>query len=290
MVNLHFRGEPSTKLITEYPPRRGIRGAPKGIMRKAGNCMELEQLLVDIDQKKAVLDSRRPFPADTARTIREAIRLDWTHHSNALEGNTLTLRETQVVLEGLTVGGGKTLREHLEVINHATALDLLWDLVAKRERLTFFIARQLHALLLRGIDDHNAGRERKVPVAISGSQHVPPPPANVVPLITDLLKWYESEGQAVHPVRRAAVFHHRFAFIHPFTDGNGRSARLLMNLILMTEGYPPAVIKADPLRRIAYLDALETASVRGDTRAFEQVVAEAVNESLDRYLAWTAAG
>lgn len=246
------------------------------------------QLLAVIDQKKAILDSRRPLPPETVRTIREAIRLEWTYHSNALEGNTLTLRETQVVLEGLTIGGGKTLREHLEVINHAAALSLLEDLVARREPLTLFVARQLHALILRGIDDANAGRERQVAVAISGSQHVPPPPSEVPPMLSDLFAWYQQEAQQLHPVLRAARFHHRFVYIHPFTDGNGRTARLLMNLILMSEGYPPAIIKADPQRRIAYLDALEAASVRKDLGPFELVVAQAVNESLDRYLQWTA--
>lgn len=249
--------------------------------------MELEQLLDRIDRKKAVLDSRRPLPAETIRTIREAIHLEWTYHSNALEGNTLTLRETQVVLEGLTIGGGKTLREHLEVINHAASLDLLEDLVARREKLTFFVARQFHALILKGIDETNAGNVRTVPVAISGSRHVPPPPIDVAPLVDGLFEWYERQGQALHPIRRASGFHHRFVFIHPFTDGNGRVARLLMNLVLMSEGYPPAIIKADPQRRIAYLDALEIASVHGHLEPFELVVAEAVDESLDRYLQWT---
>lgn len=247
----------------------------------------MEQLLAQIDRKKAVLDGRRPLPADTLRTIREAVHLEWTYHSNALEGSTLTLRETQVVLEGLTIGGGKTLREHLEVINHAAALTILEDLVARREPLTAFVARQLHALILRGIDDANAGRERTVPVAIRGSRHVPPPPSDVGPQLDSLYAWYQSGAQALHPVRRAAAFHHRFVFIHPFVDGNGRTARLLMNLILMTDGYPPAIIKAEPQRRIAYLDALEAASVQGDLGPFEYVVAEAVDEGLDRYLLWT---
>lgn len=249
--------------------------------------MELDRLLVEIDRKKALLDSKRPLPAATVNSIRQAVRLEWTYHSNALEGNTLTLRETQVVLEGLTVGGGKTLREHLEVINHAHAVDFLEDLVARREPLSQTVVRQLHALILRGIDDAHAGAYRHVPVAISGSQHVPPSPAEVAPMMSDLLAWLGNDGQALHPVRRAARFHHRFVFIHPFVDGNGRTARLLMNLILVSEGYPPAIIKADPERRIAYLDALEAASVQQDLLRFEWVVAEAAVESLDRYLQWT---
>ena len=251
--------------------------------------MQLDQLLAEIDRKKAVLDGRGPLPAATIRTIREANRLEWTYHSNALEGNTLTLRETQVVLEGLTIGNGKTVREHLEVINHAAALDLLADLVNQRAQLTLFVARQLHALILRGIDDENAGRERQVSVAISGSKHVPPPPLAVPGLLHDLFAWYQTEGIRLHPIRRAAQFHHRFVFIHPFAGGNGRTARLLMNLILMTEGYPPAIIKADPQRRIAYLDALETASIQHNLGPFELVVAEAVDESLEQYLRWTEA-
>lgn len=247
----------------------------------------LEALLTEIDRKKVALDGRRPLPPATASTIGEAMRLELTYHSNAMEGNTLTLRETQVVLEGLTIGGGKSLREHLEVLNHAAALDFLDDLVTNREPLTAFVARQLHALILRGIDDAHAGRERTVPVAISGSRHVPPHPSDVGPQLSNLFTWYGGTAQTLHPVVRAADFHFRFVHIHPFVDGNGRTARLVMNLILMTAGYPPTIIKADPARRIAYLDALETASVEGRLEPFELVVAQAVDESLDRYLRWT---
>jgi len=250
--------------------------------------MELHDLLAEIDHKKSILDGRRPLAAATVASIRQATRLEWTYHSNALEGNTLTLRETQVVLEGLTVGGGKTLREHLEAVNHAHAVDYLERVVGRQDPLTPLVARQLHALILRGIDDENAGQWRTVPVAISGSQHVPPPPSDVAPMMHDLFDWYAGDAVGLHPVARAARFHHRFVFVHPFSDGNGRTARLVMNLILMSAGYPPAIIKADPQRRIAYLDALEAASVSGELAPFERVAAEAVGESLDRYLQWTA--
>jgi len=248
--------------------------------------MMLDDVLRRIDQKKAILDARRPLPAATLRTIQAALWLELTYNSNALEGNTLTIRETQVVLEGLTIGSGRTMREHLEVINHAAALDLLEDLAGRKEVLSPFIARQLHALILRGIDDANAGRERHVPVAISGSRHLPPSPHNVGPMLSDLFTWYRTTAMQLHPVQRAAALHHRFVYIHPFTDGNGRTARLLMNLDLMTFGYPPAIIRAEPKRRIEYLDSLETASIDGNLEPFEQVVAEAVEESLDRYLQW----
>lgn len=249
--------------------------------------MELSALLNEIDRKKAELDSRRPLPPATVASISRAMRLEWTYHSNALEGNTLTLRETQVVLEGLTIGGGKTLREHLEVVNHAHAVDYLEDLVNREEQLTQFTVRQLHSLILRGIDDEHAGQWRSVPVAISGSRHTPPPPSDLAPRMGDLFTWYEGQGSRLHPVLLAAQFHHQFVYIHPFVDGNGRTARLLMNLILVSNGYPPAVIKADPHRRIAYLDALEEASVQRNLEPFERVVAESVLESLTRYLAWT---
>lgn len=249
--------------------------------------MEMSILLAEVDRKKAALDSRRPLSAATVASIRQAVRLDWTYHSNALEGNTLTLRETQVVLEGLTIGGGKTLREHLEVVNHAHAVDYLEGLVRRKDPLTQSVARQLHSLILRGIDDEHAGEWRNVPVAISGSRHIPPSPSDVAPMMRELFDWYDGAGELLHPVLRAARFHHQFVYVHPFIDGNGRTARLLMNLILMSQGYPPAVIKADPQRRIAYLDALETASVDGKLEPFETVVAEAVGESLDGYLAWT---
>lgn len=248
----------------------------------------MEDVIARIDELKARLDRRRPLPRETVRSIRDAVRLEWTFHTNALEGNTLTLRETQVVLEGLTIGGGKSLREHLEVVNHATALSYLENLANGREPVTVFVIRQFHGLILKGIDDEQAGRIRSVPVAISGSRHTPPDPVQVPLLLDNLLNWLSGAGRNLHPVVRAARFHHPFVYMHPFTDGNGRTARLLMNLLLMREGYVPAILKSEPERRIAYLDARERASLTDDTRDFENLVAHAEEESLRRHLEWTA--
>jgi Fic family protein len=249
--------------------------------------MDLRMFLAEIDQKKAVLDRRRPFPVDTEESIHRAIRLDWTYHSNALAGSWLSLRETQFVLEGPATRGDEVLRQRLEAMNHAKAVERVGWLAERQEPLSEAVACRLHTVLFEGIDDDHAGKWRTVPVAISGSRHLPPPPGHIFGLLRELFDWYSNPGDAQHPVVRAARLNHRFLCIRPFMDGNGRIARLIMNLGLMSQGYPPAIIKADQDSRIAYLDALETASIDKMFVPLDIVVAQSVLESLDRYLAWT---
>lgn len=181
-----------------------------------------------------------------------------TYASNAIEGNILTRRETAAVIEkGLTVGG-KTLREHLEATNHTYALDALNALSRKRPaQLTAHDLLSLHALVLRGVDDANAGRYRNTPVRLSGSAVVLPIPLPKVPeLMEDFLRGLKARTP-LHPVAFAGEAHYRLVSIRPFADGNGRTARLLMNLVLMMRGYPPAIIR--PNDRLAYIGALEQA-------------------------------
>ncbi|MDC3414493.1 Fic family protein [Terrihalobacillus insolitus] len=237
-----------------------------------------------ITKLKKELDDRRPLSKNVIQNLRETIRILWTYHSNAIEGNTLSLVETKIVLEeGITIGG-TTLREHFEAINHAEAIDYVEDLVKKEINLTENVLKDIHRLILRNIDVSNAGKYRNNDVYIKGSQHIPPQPYLIGPQMEDLFLWYSKNKGTMHPVELAARFHFKFVYIHPFIDGNGRTARLLMNLILMQNGYPPAIIKVDLEQRVKYYKALEKASVDNNVEEFIQFVIDNVEESLRMYL------
>lgn len=240
----------------------------------------LQLLLGKVDTLKTSLDAARPLPSHTVASLREKLALEWTYHSNAIEGNTLTLRETKVVLEGITVGG-KTLREHFEVTNHRDAILYVEDIVARNEVLTEWQIKNIHSLVLKGIDDGEAGRYRRENVAITGASTTPPGFLHLADEMRSLIKWHRQVGPA-HPVMRAAELHTRFVKIHPFIDGNGRTGRLLLNFELMKAGYPPAVIRKED--RLAYYDALDVACVSGAYDGVAQLVAEAVERSLNVYL------
>ena len=244
---------------------------------------ELVQMLERASAKRARLDAARPLSPLILNRLREQLDVEWTYHSNAIEGSSLTLRETQLVLQhGLTVGG-KPLREHLEAINHQHAIRFVEALADRDEPITEYVVRSIHALVLRTIDDEEAGRYRRVQVYITGSEYVPPEPVAVPGLMADLGDWLNSdEVGALHAVEQAALSHFRLVHVHPFTDGNGRTARLLMNLLLMRAGYPPAVIRVDD--RPAYYDALDAAH-GGNTEPFVRLVAEAAERALDTWLA-----
>ena len=176
------------------------------------------------------------------RRLNEQLTIEWIYNSNAIEGSTLSLRETQLILEqGITIGG-KSLREHFEVINHQDAIKLVESLAGKQEPLTAFYVRQLHALVLAKIDDENAGQYRNVPVRIVGAAHEPPPAWDIPAQMDDWANWLQAQAGVMEPVTLAALAHHKLVAIHPFIDGNGRTARLIMNLVLLRAGYPPAII------------------------------------------------
>jgi len=242
----------------------------------------MKEILARLDEKKARLDAVRPLPPGVVAKLKEYFDVEWTYHSNAIEGSTLTLAETRLVLlDGLTVGG-KSLREHLEAINHKHAIDFVEAVARKEEPITEHNIRQIHALILRTIDDENAGRYRSVRVRITGTTHVPPEAIAVPSLMQEIVGWLNSVGvMHLHPVERAALAHFRLVHIHPFVDGNGRTARLLMNLILMRGGYPPAVIRME--RRLQYYEALALANGE-ERKPFITLVAEEAERSLDIWL------
>lgn len=238
-----------------------------------------------IDDLKATLDAHRPLDPAIVRNLREDLILRWTYHSNAIEGNTLTLRETKVALEGITVGG-KSIREHLEALNHRDAILLLEDMVTEQQPLTEWNIKSLHQLILKGIDDANAGRYRSVNVRIAGASHLPPDQVVVPEEMERFINWYQTEATALHPVERAARVHSDFVRIHPFVDGNGRTSRLLMNLELLKSGYPAAILPVES--RLSYYDALDADHAQGNREPFLKLITDIVHDSFQPY--WHALG
>jgi Fic family protein len=232
-----------------------------------------------IDQLKNKLDSYRPLSSDVVKNLHDNLVVSWTYHSNAIEGNTLTMNETKVVLEGITVGG-KTLREHFEAINHRDAILYLENLVLNNEDISERVIKEIHHLILKGIDNSNAGAYRNINVMISGANHMPPDHIQLNDLMYRLMVDYKS-WETMHPVEQAARMHSEFVKIHPFVDGNGRTSRLLMNLILMKHGYPPAILPVS--KRLDYYNALDKAHVENDYDDFIKLISDIVEESFNPY-------
>ena len=241
----------------------------------------LQTLLNEIDELKSKLDQFRQF--DSFR-IKQALELEYTFESNRIEGNTLTLRETDLVInEGLTIAG-KSMREHLEAINHKDAIDYIKQLIDKSTSLIEREVLAIHNLILRGIHSEDAGKYRKVQVMIKGSSHMPPQPFLVAKEMEDYFIWYDENKSKMHPVILAAEMHERLVTIHPFIDGNGRTSRLIMNLILLQHGYVIANIKGDYDSRMKYYQALEIAQTSNNKEDFLIFIAQIEKESLERYL------
>ena len=234
----------------------------------------------EVDSLKKVLDSKRPIPKETLKSLRESINLEWTYNSNGIEGNTLTLRETQVVLEGITVGG-KSIKEHLEAINHEKAILFLDDLVKNNEPISEWNIKNIHQLILKDIDNENAGRYRKKNVTIKGATHIPPDYLKVPELMEKLILTYNTWSE-YHPIIQAALLHGELVKIHPFVDGNGRTSRLLMNLVLMNNGYNPVIIKKES--RLKYYEALDKAHTTGNYTDFVKLVTKLEIEMLKKFL------
>lgn len=233
-----------------------------------------------IDDLKVKLDQHRPLSPAIVRNLHEDLILRWTYHSNAIEGNTLTLLETKVVLEGITVGG-KALREHFEAINHRDAILYVEDIIKKNEPFSEWQIRNIHQLILKNIDDENAGRYRQQNVLISGATTNPPDYTLLNDKMAQFIDWYNTEAHKIHPLERAAKVHADFVGIHPFIDGNGRTSRLLMNLELLKAGYPPSVITVD--NRLAYYESLDQWMAYGNTEPFINFVTAVVLDGFKPY-------
>lgn len=251
------------------------------LITKKSISKNLSVLLEEIDVLKAKLDQFRQF--DSYR-IAQALELEYTFESNRIEGNTMTLRETDLVInEGLTISG-KSMREHLEVINHQEAIAYIKRLIDKNTALNEREVLSIHNLILRGINPEDAGRYRRVQVMIKGSSYMPPQPFMVSKEMEDFFIWYETHKNSLHPIVLAGEMHERLVTIHPFIDGNGRTSRLVMNLILLQNGYVIANIKGDYENRMRYYTALETAQTKNNKEDFLLFIAQIEKESLERYL------
>lgn len=234
----------------------------------------------EVDKLKTELDSKRPIPKETLKSLKESINLEWTYNSNGIEGNTLTLRETQVVLEGITIGG-KSIKEHLEAINHERAIIYLEDLVKDNKPITEWNIKSIHQLILKGIDDENAGRYRRENVTIKGAVHIPPDYTKILELMEKLILNYETWNK-YHPIIQAALLHGELVKIHPFVDGNGRTSRLIMNLDLMNHGYNPVIVKKE--NRLEYYEALDKAHTTENYTDFVKLINKLEIEMLNKYL------
>lgn len=239
----------------------------------------LEKQLERILQKKAELDKLRPIPIYALKSIKESMTIEWTYNSNSIEGNTLTLQETKMVIEeGFTIKG-KSLREHFEAVNHQEAIEFVESLVSDSYILNEKDILNVHNLVLNKIEKDFAGRFRTSGVRISGANFVPPNALKIDEYITELTDWTNTSEENI--LIKSAIFHHRFVWIHPFFDGNGRTVRLLFNLLLMKEGFPPAIILKNDRKK--YYDALNSAN-NGDYSKLLLLILQASERSLDIYL------
>lgn len=247
--------------------------------------MTLTALLQEIDTLRVKLNNARPLPLEALGKIKEAIEMEYTYESNRIEGNTLTLQETALIVsEGVTIGG-KSMREHLEAINHAQAVEFIKDIARADIEITERTIKEIHALILHGIQKEQAGKYRNVPVMIVGSRHIPPQPYLIdVQMEAFITEYNRMRAEQIHPVIIAAYLHDELVKIHPFVDGNGRTSRLLMNLYLLSHGYTITILKGENEAKLAYYEALEFSHTQGDPGQFYLLVANAVKSSLQSYL------
>lgn len=248
-------------------------------------CESVKAMLHECDTLKERLSSLRPLPPESLKKIQEALDIEYTYESNRIEGNTLTLQETALVVnEGVTISG-KSMREHLEAINHAQAVEFIKDIARQDIEINERTIKEIHAIVLHGINKENAGRYRTVPVMISGSRHMPPQPYLIEKQMEDfMLRFTGMEAEHVHPILVSAYLHDELVRIHPFIDGNGRTSRLLMNLYLLRNGYTIVNLKGSDEAKASYYKALEASHVENNPTPFQTLVIEAETASLERYL------
>ena len=236
-----------------------------------------------IDEKLALLNSFRPLPVSAVKKLKEQFEIEMTYNSNAIEGNSLTLKETYLVInEGLTIKG-KPLKDHLEAKNHQEALEYLYDIIDSNKKNTFSenLIRSLNQIVQQNIDKEWAGRYRNSAVIIGGADHRPPEALEIPKMMNNLIDWVGDNKKKMHPVELASILHHKLVYIHPFFDGNGRTSRLAMNIILMQAGFPLVIVMKNDRKR--YYKTLSLAD-KGDYISFVNFIARAVERTLDIYL------
>ncbi|MCG2692697.1 Fic family protein [Candidatus Parcubacteria bacterium] len=236
-----------------------------------------------LEEKLVKLNKLRPLPKSAVQKLREKFQIEMTYNSNAIEGNSLTLKETFLVInEGITVKG-KPLKDHLEAKDHHAALEYLYDLIDKDKKHTVseILIRNLHQIIIQETDKEWAGKYRNANIIIGGAKHTPPDALQVPQKMQDLISWLNSQKDKVNIVELSALLHHKLVHIHPFFDGNGRTARLIMNLLLMPGGYPLVIILKNDRKK--YYDVLDKAD-SGNHEPLIKFVAQSVERSLDIYL------
>ena len=267
------------KIPGAFQEGRGWKIPSDAVKPEDGRFKSTESLLCRIDRKKKELDECRPLTEGELERLGEEFAVEYTYNSNAIEGNTLTLRETDLVLRGLTIDQ-KPLKDHMEAVGHKEAFDFVMELVKENAPLTESIIKQIHYLVLADKKD-DRGVYRRVPVRIMGAQHEPVQPYLISPMMEKLLIDYEKSSD--HIVTKLARFHIEFERIHPFIDGNGRTGRLLVNLELMKAGFPPIDIKFTD--RLSYYKAFDEYHSKHSLKAMEDMFAGYINRRLDAYLA-----
>jgi Fic family protein len=236
-----------------------------------------------LEEKLKKLNKLRPLPKSAVQKLREKFQIEMTYNSNAIEGNSLTLKETFLVInEGITIKG-KPLKDHLEAKDHQAALEYLYDLVDKDKRHTIseIFVRNLHQIIIQETDKEWAGRYRNANVIIGGARHTPPDAMQVPQKMRDLISWLKAQKNKTNIIELSALLHHKLVHIHPFFDGNGRTARLTMNLLLMQAGYPLVIILKNDRKK--YYDVLDKADA-GKYEPLVKFIAQAIERSLDIYL------
>lgn len=238
----------------------------------------LQELLQKADSYKQKISSARPLAKEELKSLDDYFRIGFTYSSNALEGNSLTISETKILLEdGITVAG-RPLKDCYEAVGHGSAYDFMLDLARQKNMsITEDSIKKLHHLFYQKVDAAQAGQYRTVQVYISGTEYVPPAPDEVPRLMAHLAAQIHFSWNTLHPVELAAMAHRRLVDIHPFIDGNGRTARLLMNLILVNAGY--GVVSIPPVLRNDYINALSASRLLNDMEAFSKLIAECVIEA-----------
>ena len=266
------------KIPGAYQEGRGWKIPADAEKPADGRYRSKESILLRIDKKKKELDGRRPLTDGEVARLNEEFVVEYTYNSNAIEGNTLTLRETDFVLRGLTIDQ-KPLKDHMEAVGHKEAFEYVSELVKDNVPISENVIKQIHFLVLADKKD-DRGVYRRVPVRIMGAQHEPVQPYLIEPKMEQLLRDFKESSE--HIVTKLARFHIEFEGIHPFIDGNGRTGRLLVNLELMKAGYPPIDIKFTD--RITYYNAFDEYHVKHNLSAMETLFARYVEARLDKYL------
>lgn len=260
-------------------PADAIKPVDERTLRGKEIPTKYEDLFKRIDAKKAELEKRRPLTQGELERLREEFLLEFTYNSNAIEGSTLTLQETAMVLEGITIDK-KPLKEHLEAVGHKDAFQYVQELVSQNVDLSEKIIKDIHSLVLMD-RPQDRGVYRRIPVRILGAKVEPPQPYLVGPKMEELMRNYSSLDNKLHDIEKVARFHLDFEGIHPFIDGNGRTGRLILNLELMKKGYPPISVKFTDRRN--YYECFHEYTEKNDPSKMIFMVSEYIEEELDRY-------